>query len=321
METFRKVVTGWLGKTLMVAMTLPFIIVSVESYFTGSGKVVEAKVNGVEIGQTEIDRLVERQRRTVLAQMGPNADPTQIDMKRLRQDVLNGLITRELITQQAQKNGFLVSDASLYQHILQEPAFQEDGKFNQKRYELMLSQSDENPATYPTQLKQRIASQLLVAGLNGSAFATTAEIDRVFALTGQKRDIHQASIPAARFLGSIQVSDDDIKKFYDANPQRFTSDETVSLDYIQIKRDDFLAQATLSEDDLRTRYDEKVKALNGREQRQAQHILIAVDAKTKDADALKKIQDIEKQARAGKDFGELAKAYSQDTGSAANGGD
>ncbi|HEX6590972.1 MAG TPA: peptidylprolyl isomerase, partial [Moraxellaceae bacterium] len=67
--------------------------------------------------------------------------------------------------------------------------------------------------------------------------------------------------------------------------------------------------------------EEKVKANAGNEQRQAQHILITVDAKTKDADALKKIQDIEKRARAGEDFGKLAREFSQDPGSVANGGD
>lgn len=321
MEAFRDMVKGWLGKTLLVLLIVPFAIVGIESYFSGGGKVIAAKVNGTEIDQSELDRQVDNQRQKALAQMGPNADPAALDLKRIRKETLNGMIGRELLIQQSKKDGYLISDATVYKLIREVPAFQEDGKFSQQRYTMLLQQNGENPATYPAKAKQELSYSLLIAGLSQSGFVSTAELDRLSSLESQKRDVHVAVVPAARYLGDITVSDEEVKKFYDANPSRFTTEDMLSLDYIVLKRDDFVATAQPTEDDIKARYDEKVKALGANEQRRAQHILITVDDKTKDADALKKIQDVEKRARAGEDFGKLAKEFSQDPGSVANGGD
>lgn len=321
MEAFRGMVKGWLGKGILGLIVFGLAAFGLESYFDNGGKVVAAKVNGKEILQPEVDQLVDRQRQQLLAQMGEKADPASLDMARLRKDVLNGVISRELLTQQAKKAGYLISDATVYKLIREVPAFQEDGKFSQARYEQMLRQIGENPVSYPAKAKQELAYSMLIAGIGQSGFVTTSELDRLTALDTQKRDIHLTMIPAARYLADLTVSDEEVKAFYQANATRFTTQETVALDYISIKRDDFMAAAVPTEEDLQARYEEKVKNTAANEQRQAQHILLTVDAKTKDADALKKMQDIAKRAQAGEDFAKLAKEFSQDPGSVATGGD
>lgn len=320
MEAFRGMVKGWLGKSILGLIVFGLAALGLESYFGNGGKVIAVKVSGTEILQHEVDQLVDRQRQQVLAQMGEKANPASLDMVRLRKDVLNGAISRELLTQQAKKAGYLISDATVYKLIREVPAFQEGGKFSQARYEQMLRQIGESPASYPARAKQELAYSLLIAGIGQSGFVTSAELDHLSSLDAQKRDIHLAMIPGGRYLADITVSDEEVKKSYQANPSRFTTQETVALDYISIKRDDFIAQAVPTEDDLKARYEEKVKSSAANEQRQAQHILITVDAKTKEADALKKVQDIAKRAQAGEDFGKLAKEFSQDPGSVAQGG-
>lgn len=322
MEGFRNLVKGWLGKVLLVILIVPFAIVGVESYFSGGGRVVVAEVNGEKIHQPELDQQVERQRQQMMAQMAEQGgNPADIDVAKLRKQVLDGMVNRLLLTQASKKSGYLVSDATVVKLIREVPAFQEDGKFSQSRYEQMLRSIGEDPASYPAKAKQELAYSMMIAGLGQSAFVTRAEIARLASLEAQRRDVHYAVVPAARFLSEVVVSDAEIKKFFDANSKRFTTAEAVALDYIMLKREDFLAKVTVSDDDLKARYEEKVKDVAANEQRQAQHILITVDDKTKDAAALKKIQDVEKRARAGEDFGKLAKEFSQDTGSVANGGD
>lgn len=320
MESFRAMVKGWLGKSLLALIVLVMAGTGIEMYFAG-GRVVAAKVNGTEIDQVEVDRLAERQRQQMLAQMGPNADASLLDVTRIRKAVLDDLINRELLAQQADKNGYLISDATVMQQISEVPAFQVDGKFSRSQYELVLRQNGENPNTFFATAKQRLGYSLLLEGLNQSGIVTSAEMQRLSSLDNQQRDVHFATVPAARYLAGVSASDADIKAYYDTHQERFTLPETVALEYIQIGRGQFLGQAAPTEADLQARYEERVRASGANEQRQAQHILIKVDGKTSDAAALKKIQDVEKRVRAGEDFGKLAAEFSQDEGSVGNGGD
>lgn len=321
MDGFRSMIKGWLGKTLLVLFMVPFAFVGLESYFGGGGRVVVAKVNGEKLYQNEVDMVVERQRQRLMeeaAQAGRSA--SDIDVAKLRKSVLDDLVTRLLLTQESERIGYLVSDASVFRMIREVPAFQEDGKFSQARYEMMLRQIGESPATYPAKARQELAYSMLIAGMGQSGFLTRTELERLSALESQRRDIHFASIPAARFLDQVAVTDDEVKAFYEANPKRFTTEETVALDYLTLRRDDLLPRIQVSEDELQERYQEKLKELAADEQRQAQHILLKADGGSDD-ELLKKMKAVEQRARAGEDFGKLAREFSQDEGSVAGGGD
>ncbi|MDF2445600.1 MAG: peptidylprolyl isomerase [Moraxellaceae bacterium] len=320
MDAFREMVKGWLGKALLTFVLLIMAVTGIEMYFTGSS-VTAASVNGTDISQADLDKLVDRQRQQMMAQMGANQDPAALDVRRIREDVLNGMISRELLVQEAGKQGFLVSDATVHKLIREVPSFQEEGKFSQRLYEQAIRQIGENPATYPARAKQELSYSMLVAGIGQSGLVTLPELERLSALNMQQRDLHFAVVPAARFLAGLSVSDDEVKQYYGAHPDRFTTPETVSLEYLTLKREDFLDAAAPTDEDLRARYEERVNAISSNEQRRSQHILVATDEKTKEADALKRIQEIEKRARAGEDFGKLAKEFSQDPGSVASGGD
>lgn len=322
MEKFREMVKGWLGYTLLGLLIVLFAVTGIESYFTGGpGKQVVATVNDEELTQPQVDKAVEEQKRQILEQMGPAADPAQIDMARLKKDVLDGLIQRTLLSQQAANLKVDVSDAVLGKMLAEAPVFQEDGKFSQQRFEQFLGQMGETQDQFLSKVREGIRIQQLQVGLAATGFVTNKDAQRLFALDAQKRDISYAAVPALRFLPSVTVQDAEIKAFYDKNHAKFTTDELVSLEYIELKQGDFASQVAVTAEDLKARYEERKAKLSGDEQRQASHILISVDAKTPANQALVKIRDIEKRVRAGEDFAKLAKEFSQDPGSVANGGD
>jgi peptidyl-prolyl cis-trans isomerase D len=321
MQAFRDLVRGWLGKALLALLMVPFAIVGIESYFVGGKAASVATINDEEINQNELDRSVDQQRQRILASMGEQPDASRLDLPVLRQEVLKGLIDRAVLSQQAKKIGFLIDDATIYRLIQETPAFQENGVFSETRYQQVLRNMGEDAATFPSKAKKEIAVSQLVSGINQTAFVSVKELDALSALDNQKRDIHLVVINAAPYLASVQVSDDEINQYYKSNTAKYTSDEKVSVDYLVLGAELFTDKVLLTDADVEARYAEKLKALENNEQRRAAHILINVDAKTKDADALAKIKGLEKRIQAGEDFGTLAKEFSQDQGSATNNGD
>ncbi len=302
-------------------LTLPVIFLGIESYFSGSSEVIVAEVDGHEISRSLLDKAVENQKQQLLARSGPDATLTDAQQKQLRERVLNSLIQRQLLLDSAQNSGYQVSDATIQTLIQSTPTFQEGGKFSPARYAQVLSQIGETPATFPARARDEILTSQRASGLLMSAFVTPAELDQLSGLDGQRRDLSYAVIPASRFMSQVQVSDAQVKAFYDQEQERFNRPEVVSVNYLSLSRDAFTAQVKLDPVLVKARYDERVKALSGAEERQAAHILVAVDDKVKDADAKAKIEALAKQVAAGADFAELAKANSKDPGSASKGGD
>ena len=314
-------VRGWLGKTLLGLLLIPFALVGIESYFEGGKEVVVAEVDGREISRTLLDKAFDNQRQQLQARLGPDASLTPAQQKQLRERVLNSLVQRELLLASAKDAGYRVSDAALQQLIQETPTFQENGRFSQARYVQVLSQIGESPTTFPNRAREEILTSQRVTGLLQSAFVTPVELDQLGGLDSQLRDVSYVLVPAARHLAAVSADDAEIKAAYDKDSQRFMQPEQVSVSYIQLKRDAFLAAAKVTPEALQARYDERVKAMGAGEERRASHILIAVNDKSPDAAARKRIDELAGEVAKGADFATLAKASSQDPGSAVNGGD
>lgn len=321
MQAFRDLVRGWLGKALLILLLVPFALVGIESYFVGGKASPAATVNDDEISQFELDKSIDQQKQRILASMGENPDASRIDIAVLRQEVLKGLVDRAILSGQAKKVGFLVDDETIARLIHETPAFQENGVFSQTRYEQMLRNVGEDPVNFPQKAKKEIAVSQLVAGVSQTAFITGKQLDALSILDNQKRDVHIAVFPAANYLASVQVTDADVEQEYKANPAKYTAEEKVAVDYMVLGAELFVDKVLLTDADVEAQYAEKIKSLEANEQRRAAHILIKTTDKVKDAEALAKIQEIEKKVKAGEDFGSLAKQFSQDEGSAIANGD
>lgn len=323
MQAFREMVRGWLGKTLLALLAIPFVFVGLESYFGSSGDPEVASVNGTAISKSLLDRAVDNQRQQLLARMGEGATLTPEQQAELRNRVLDNLIERELLLGSAEGAGYRVSEQTLQKLIRDTPTFQADGKFSPERYAQVLSQIGESPSTFPERARQEILAAQRVGGWLQSAFITSAELDMLARLDNQQRDVEYVVVPAERFLATVAVTPAEIDAYYRKEARRFTLPEQVSVAYIQLARDRFVKEAasSVTEDAIKARYEERLKALAAGEERQASHILITVSDKVSDAQAKAKADALARQVAEGADFAALAKANSQDPGSAATGGD
>lgn len=321
MDAFRSMVKGWLGKFLLALLSIPFIFFGVETYFGGGAEPTVAEVAGEPISQRLLDRAVENQRQQLISRMGPDALLSAQQQAELRKTVLNSLVQRELLLKSARDSGYRVSDESVQQLIRETPTFQDNGQFSAERYVRVLAQIGETPTTFPARARQEILISQQVSGWLQSSFVTGAELDALTRLDTQTRSVRYGEIPASRFLSEVSVSDADIAQAYAKESARFQQPERVAVQYIVLDRSRYLAAAQVSDEAVQARYAQRVAAVSGAEQRQASHILIAIDDKTADADAKKQIEAIAAQLKAGGDFVAIAKAQSKDPGSAAQGGD
>src|SRR5690554_294711 len=133
MESFRKVIKGWLGKVLLVLFLTPLALVGIEGYFSGGNSDAAKSVNGTGISKQELESLTKSFKQQYLSYA--NGDETLLNQSFIDQKAMDTLVARTLLLQQAEKLGISLSDQQIAQMISQQPSFQENGKFSNALYE------------------------------------------------------------------------------------------------------------------------------------------------------------------------------------------
>ena len=309
---------GWIAKTIIGVIVALMALTGFDAIFKATSTSQDAaKVNGEEITQVELSQAVDMQRRQLMQQLGKDFDASLLDEKMLREAALKGLIDRKLLLQGANQAKFSFSEAALDQVILQTPEFQENGQFSAERFDQVIRQLGYGRLQFRDMLGQEMLIGQLRAGLAGSGFVTDEQVNAFARLEKQTRDFASLNIKADP--AAVKVSDDEIKAYYDEHAKEFMTPDQVVIDYIELKKSSFFDQVAVKDDELQALYQKETANLA--EQRRASHILIEVNDKVSDEQAKARIAEIQQRLAKGESFEALAKEFSQDPGSATNGGD
>ncbi|MGE8481499.1 MAG: SurA N-terminal domain-containing protein [Pseudomonas sp.] len=309
---------GWIAKTIIGVIVALMALTGFDAIFKATThKNDAAKVNGEEISQNELSQAVDMQRRQLMQQLGKDFDASLLDEKMLRESALKGLIDRKLLLQGAEKSKFAFSEAALDQVILQTPEFQVDGKFSPERFDQVIRQLGYSRLQFRQMLAQEMLIGQLRAGLAGSGFVTDAQVLAFARLEKQTRDFATLNIKADP--AAVKLTDDEVKAYYDEHAKEFMTPDQVVIDYLELKKASFFDQVSVKDEDLQAAYQKETANLS--EQRRAAHILIEVNDKVTEAQAKAKIEEVQARLAKGESFEALAKEFSQDPGSANNGGD
>ena len=307
--------------TYLIVGVLSFVFAAWGAYgivnlnFGGSNYAAEA--NGSKIPIEDARNAWLRQQSMWQQRLGGSELPAPL-RTRLQDQVLESLIRRALLTERSHDLGYRVSDAALREAVHSEPAFQLDGAYSAEVAKAALAQAGISVDTYQQQLRTDLQQLQLEGGIRASDFLTPAELTRLTDLEDQQREVRYLTLPADRFH-SAPVTDDAVQAYYKEHQAQYMNPESVHLQFAELRLETLAAQQQqLSDADLRAAYEKEKSRLEVPEKRHARHILITGKD---DAAALAQAQRVLAQAKAGKDFGALAKQYSQDPGSAQNGGD
>jgi peptidyl-prolyl cis-trans isomerase D len=325
LEAIRKHAQGWLAKVILALIAITFALFGVDSYMKGdkSGGMI-AQVGDVGISREELAREVQTQTDRMRETLGPSFDPAVAETADFRKQVLDSLIERKALLQDAQKNKLLAPDAYLASVLAQIPAFQQDGKFSKQRYEAMLRQNGRTPAAFENELRQGFMLDVETSPVTLAAFPSTTSVTQIARLVSQQREISWVDLPASAVASQDKVTQADIERDYTAHKAEFTEPEQIRVEYLVLDKASVAAGIAVSDQAVADYYAANAAKFGRPEQRSASHILIAVD---KNADAATRAKAKAKATelyqilqKSPERFAELARTQSQDPGSAAQGG-
>jgi peptidyl-prolyl cis-trans isomerase D len=312
---------GWVAGVVLGAIGLVFVFWGIN--WTLSAPTYAAKVNGTEISSNEVRQTYQQQLAQIERQSGaPLDDAMRNEIKRR---VLDQYVNSEALVTRADELGYRVSDQELLAEMSQVPAFQVDGKFDQAHALAVLNAQGRSVSEIEGLFRRDAKLRQLDTALNASSFATATELKEFRALTRQQRELAWLTLSAAKYAASATPDDAAIKAYYDAHKSDYMTPETVNLRYVELSLAELESKVSVDDAQLKAFYEEQKTKTPDRflqaEQRRVRHILLSVNDPKEDAAVKAKAEGVLKRAQAGEDFSKLAKEFSQDPGSGAQGGD
>ncbi|WP_435100419.1 SurA N-terminal domain-containing protein [Arhodomonas sp. AD133] len=325
LQAIRDVTRGWVAYVIVAVLIVPFALFGVYNYFTGGSNPPIAKVEGREITRQQLDQAVQQQRQRLRRMLGEQYDPAMFEGEALRRQALEELINSTVVDAFAEREGLRLTDEGLREYISQQAAFQVEGEFSAERYQTVLRQSGLTPDRYEAQLRRQYAASQLPQAVSTSAVVTDEELARFVALQRQQRDVAILRVPRQAFGEAFTADEETLRDYYQSHKDRWRRPEQVKLAFIELSREQLLAQADVDAEAVRERYEslKDTRFTQGGERR-VRHILLEAPSDADEATvaaARDKLAEVRSRIVSDElDFAAAAEEFSQDPATADEGG-
>ena len=315
----QRVLLGFLLLLIFPAFAF-FGISGYDRMFSDQG--VVAHVDGDRITTQEYDLAQRRQIENMRQVLGDKFDPRQFETPQARAEIVDSLVVQRVLARKAAADHIAVPDALLRSSIASIPGLRrDDGTFDAERYRAMLAAQGKSEVGFEAEMRRDLALEVLPNAISLTEFIPKAVLEQLMLDNEQRRDVRELVFRGQDFAAQVKPQEAELRKFYDENANFFLTPESANVEFLVLSRAALAAQVALKPDEVKEYYEQNKARFGTKEERRASHILIATGPKMTQEAALAKANELLAKLRGGADFAALAKADSQDPGSAAQGGD
>jgi peptidyl-prolyl cis-trans isomerase D len=304
---------------LLVVVGFSMLTYLVPSYNSGasSNDVVVAEVGKESITLPEIQRLIQNTMRG--RQLPPEILPTYVPQ------MVDNMINDRALAYEAERLGFEVTDAQIAEAIrTYVPNLFQDGKFlGKEAYASLLSQQNLTIPEFENDMRrQMLVARLRAVALEGTV-VTPQEIEQEYRKRNEKIKVEYVKLTADKYKNESQPTTEEMQRYFEANKAGFTTPERKTLAVLIADQTKIEQSFNVSDADLQRVYTQNQSQFRIGESVKVRHILLKTQGKPPADEGKIKAQadDVLKQVKAGANFGELVKKYSEDPGSVSTGGE
>ena len=313
-------------KRLFAWLFLPLLVVGLVAYLIPGAGMQWGREIGVpfvaQVGSAEISpaELRDALYRFLRSSQVPY-DRKLLRQLRIEQQILNQLISREIVLQQGRRLGVDATSEEIQEKILTVPAFLEEGNFFLQRYKAILRQNGLTVEQFEESIRYEIMQEKLRGLVTEYVDVSDWEAEEDYRLRNEKARVRYAVIDPTSLKEAVFISLDEIKAHYEENKSTYRLPEQRRIEYLLADTGRLRATFELTAEEMQDYYRENRSEFQVQEQVQASHILFKTAGES--PESVRKIRQraekVLEEAKAGKDFAQLARRHSED-GSAANGG-
>ncbi|MFC1534895.1 SurA N-terminal domain-containing protein [Thermodesulfobacteriota bacterium] len=313
LSLMRKHAKSWLIKFLIGIIAIVFIFYFGYSFSAKEGVKI-AEVNGEFISGLEYQKNFRELLKNLQNEYKSMWSENLIEVFDLKNRALEDLIDKKIISQEARKIGLDITDKEIQDKIIAFPAFQFRGRFDENRYKSLLANNRMKPEDFEATIAQDMLQQKLMQFLLTFLPVSGQEVLDQYKYSNQQVKIGFVQFSPEGFKDTIKIEEASMDEYFKEHKGEYRVPDKVKIVYITINPDEFKDQLKLEEKEIKEFYEDNQEMFKQEKQVNARHILfrLAPDASE---DEQKKVKDkalsVLEKARAGQDFSELAKEYSE----------
>lgn len=318
---------SWMIKVLLFGVALSFVIgfgILPTMREEGGGGVVVAQVGEKRITRGEWNQAYENLIQVYRRVYQDRFSEEMVKQMRLRETALDNLINTALQLQEARRLGLEVSDEELRDRIESLPYFQRNGSFAKDQYLRLLQMNRLTAADFERQQRDEMMVEAFQNFVRGTVKVSEQELWNSYVLENEQVRLEALVVSPGPFEKVVEVEEEALKEYFGRNSEGFLTPEKVKAAYILVAPEPYRDEVKVYTGDIEEYYDSHIEEFSAPEDLHARHILLRVLPGADESVRIEKRKTMEgllERVRAGEDFGELAKIYSEDTGSKKGGGD
>ena len=324
LRIMREHAQSWMLKGILILVAVSFISWGGYSYFREKKVTYVAKVDGVTIEWREYNDALQNAIKQYREALGPSFSEKMIEELHLQEKILDGLIDKILILQEAKRLGLSVSDEELREAIESIPTFQVNGQFDRRGYDWFLRSNRMTPEEFEQSQRQNllISKVVRLIKLNEGKVSDDEVLD-TYLFENERINLIFLKIGPDSLKSQVNVNEVEVKDYYQKHQEEFRIPTLLQVQYLLFRPSDFERKVQVSLDEVKRYYDARKDTFKIPKQVRARDILIKVesqDTPDKIETKKKKAEEILEKAKKTKDFASLAKQYS-DAENGPKGGD
>jgi len=324
LRILRENASSWMLRGILILVAVTFISWGGYSLIRERRQTYAAKVNGVAIEIRDFSDTYQNVIKQYRDALGPSFSEKMVEELHLREKVLNDLVSRVLILQEAARLGFDIHDEELRESIESIPSFQVNGRFDSRIYERFLRLNRMSGEDFERMQREGLMLSKLtnLIKLNGGK-VSEEEVLETYLFENERINLTFLKVTPEIFKGQTTVNEVEIKDYFQKHQEEFRVPTFLQIQYLIFRLSEFEGKVQVSSDEIKRYYDLQKERFKIPKKVRVREILIKVSAEdptNKIEEKTKKAEEILEKAKKTKDFGSLAKQYSE-SNTAPKGGD
>ena len=272
--------SAWMIKGVLWAVVLAFVVTIFYSWgvqsSSGPARTEVATLWGQGIEAAEFQRTQNALYRQYRQVFGNQPDVDLREHFNFRQMALEQIVSRALLLRIAEENRLEVTDAELYAHLARQPNFQNpQGQFDSDRYRVALA-SVVPPVSmqqFEDEQRRSLMQSKVFALVQQGAQITDAEAEQTYRHEHQQVNVRYVTLVPSLFEAEATVSDEEVKTHYETHRESYREPERRQIRYLTVTAEPFQVAREFTDGEISVYYDRHPQAFVQQEEARARHIM------------------------------------------------